>query len=373
MTKLIASDGESANFFGQGVAISGNRAVVGAYRKTNKKGAECTEFSCFGSGAVYVYDLHGTEIAKLTHSDEQYMDNLGFNVAIDGDYIVAGAHGMKTQSGAAYIFDKDGTELVKLTPSDPAEHAYFGKSVAISGKHVVVGAYGKKDRGMMTGAAYIFTTDGTQIAKLLPAEANSGDMFGTSVAISGNLVVVSSPGSEKPIYNAGAVFVFDLAQGGKQIAKLLPSDAASHDKFGGDVAIDGDRIVVGAHMNRGPNNEYGEGSAYIFSTSGQQIAKLTAPDGNHRDMFGHSVSISGDRIIVGSMGEDDHAVDSGSAYLFDTSGNLLKKLKAPDAERQDYFGISVAISGDHAVIGAFTADEHGTNTNSGAAYLASVN
>ena len=138
--------------------------------------------------------------------------------------------------------------------------------------------------------------------------------------------------------------------------KMLPSDGAASDQFGFSLSISGDYAIVGAYFNDG--NDVMSGSAYIFQRSGSdwiEIDKLISPDSVTGDYFGISVSISGDYAIVGAMGDEDKGPSSGSAYIFQRSGNnwnLIKKLTASDGETGDSFGESVSISGDYAIIGA---------------------
>ncbi len=140
------------------------------------------------------------------------------------------------------------------------------------------------------------------------------------------------------------------------------SDATAADDFGYSVAISGNTAIVGAHGNDDVGLE--SGSAYLFDiTTGNQLAKLTASDAAARDWFGRSVAISDNTAIVGAYGDG-----GGSAYLFDiTTGNQLAKLTASDAATDDLFGYSVAISGNTAIVGACFDDDAGDW--SGSAYL----
>ena len=165
-----------------------------------------------------------------------------------------------------------------------------------------------------------------------------------------------------------------------QTAKLTASDGAASDYFGYSVAISGDTVVVGAYYDDiGANTD--QGSAYVFvkPESGwadmTQTAKLTASDGAASDYFGSSVAISGDTVVVGAYYDDIGAnADQGSAYVFvkPASGwadmTQTAKLTASDGAADDYFGNSVAISGDTVVVGAYD-DDIGSNTDQGSAYV----
>ncbi len=154
---------------------------------------------------------------------------------------------------------------------------------------------------------------------------------------------------------------------GDQLAKLLADDGAALDHFGLSVAISGTTAIVGAVFD--DDNGRNSGSAYLFDiTTGEQIAKLLPNDGAAADSFGSAVAISGTTAIVGAIFDDDNGIFSGSAYLFDTtSGRQLFKVLPDDGSADDIFGISVAISGATAIVGAFLDDDNGED--SGSAYL----
>ena len=154
---------------------------------------------------------------------------------------------------------------------------------------------------------------------------------------------------------------------GDQLAKLLAADGAAGDFLGTTVAISGATAIVGAGGD--DDNGFNSGSAYLFeTTTGWQIAKLLPDDGAAEDWFGVSVAISGSTAIVGAFFDDDNGSNSGSAYLFDTTtGKQLFKLLPLDGAAIDYFGFSVAISGATAIVGAWGNDDNGSK--SGSAYL----
>ncbi|MCH8165428.1 MAG: FG-GAP repeat protein, partial [Planctomycetes bacterium] len=194
------------------------------------------------------------------------------------------------------------------------------------------------------------------------------DSFGSSVAISpdGIGAIVGARYDDDNGPDSGSAYLFDTTFG-EQIAKLLPNDGAEGDNFGLSVAISGATAIVGAwHDN---DNGFESGSAYLFdTTTGRQIAKLLPDDGAANDWFGVSVAISGDTAIVGAVFDDDNGDRSGSAYLFDaTTGRQIAKLLPNDGAADDVFGDSVAISGATAIAGAPGDDDNGFN--SGSAYL----
>jgi hypothetical protein len=362
--KLIASDAAAADLFGSSVAVSGDTAVVGA---------TYDDSPATDAGSAYVFVRSNgawTEQAKLTASDVAAGDNFGNRVALSGDTAVVGARAddsPATNAGSAYVFVRSGgtwTEQAKLTASDAAANDQFGVSVAVSGDTAVVGARRDDSPARDAGSAYVFVRSEVtwaEQAKLTASDAAENDELGTSVAVSGDTVVVGADGDETPAgAAAGSAYVF--VRSGvtwAEQAKLTASDAAAGDFFGTSVAVSGDTAVVGAYFDDSPASD--AGSAYVFVRSGltwAQQAKLTAADaadGADGDNFGTSVAVSGDTAVVGAPIDDSPATHAGSAYVFVRSGVTWaqqQKLTASDAADSDNFGSSVAVSGDTAVVGS---------------------
>jgi hypothetical protein len=271
-------------------------------------------------------------------------------------------------TGFAALAVSDEDQL--LAPSG-ASYDYFGTAVAISGDTVVVGAPSDDDAGTDAGAAYVFVRSGTSWVHqqtLTSATLGNYSYFGASVAISGETIVVGASGNA----NKGAAYVF-VRSGSTwtQQQKLTASDGASNDSFGGSVGIDGDSVVVGSNMD----DDLGatSGSAYVFVRSGStwtQQQKLTASDGAGDDEFGKSVAISADTIVVGTPKSTNN--NTGAAYVFVRSGSTWtqqQKLVASDPATFDYFGVSVAISGDSAIMGAYGVNYGSSPFETGAAYV----
>ena len=322
--KLIASDGAAGDWFGQSVSISGDLVIVGAQQDDDKGNR---------SGSAYIFERDGTgwvQQQKLLAADGAAGDRFGRSVSISGDFAIVGAPQDDDKgdgSGSAYIFKWNGASWVqqqKLLAADGAAGDRFGPSVSISGDLAIVGAPDDDDKGRRSGSAYIFKRDGTswvQQQKLLAADGAAIAFFGTSVSISGDLAIVGAD-------EAGSAYIFKWdGPSWVQQQKLLAADGAAGDGFGVSVSISGDLTIVGAHYDD-DNGEW-TGSAYIFKwdgTSWIEQQKLLASDGAAGDRFGVSVSISGDLAVVGAYWDDDACpgdidCDSGSAYLLNLPGN----------------------------------------------------
>jgi hypothetical protein len=372
VAKLTASDATAYNWFGRSVAIAGDTVVVGA---------PYDDDAGTNSGSAYIFrttDGGATygQVAKLTASDAVMYDIFGISVAIAGDTVVIGAYNKNWGKGAVYVFrTSDGgaayAQVARLTASDAAADDEFGISVAIDGDTIVVGAI-QKDNGGAGMACVFSTTDGgasySQVAKLTASDAATDDRFGQSVAIDGGTVVVGAYLDDDAGANSGSVYVSRTSDGGAtygQVAKLTASDGASSDLFGYSVAIDGGTVVVGAYGD--DDGGSASGSAYVFRTSDggatyDEVSKLTASDAAADDRFGFSVAIDGTTVVVGTWNGE-------AAYVFSTSDggasySQVAKLTASDA---DLFGVSVAIDGGTVVVGAYIDDDGGYN--SGSAYV----
>jgi hypothetical protein len=313
----------------------------------------------------------GNELVKLLPNDGAVGDLFGNTVSISGTTTIVGVKqddDNGSDSGSAYLFDTvTGLQIAKLLPNVGVANAGFGVSVAIDGTTAIVGAWLDTGVAPSTGSAYLFdTVTGLQLAKLLPGDGSFADSFGVSVAISGTTAIVGAYQDDDNGMTSGSAYVFDTVTG-LQIAKLLPSDGSAGDEFGFSVSISGTTAIVGA--SKDADNGPFSGSAYLFDTvTGLQLAKLLPGDGATSDQFGLSVAISGTTAIVGAQGDDDNGTQSGSAYLFDTvSGLQTAKLLPDDGAFADFFGFSVSISGTTAIGGAYRADDNGGQ--SGSAYL----
>jgi MYXO-CTERM domain-containing protein len=257
-----------------------------------------------------------------------------------------------------------------LVPGMTVSEGGFGATVALSGNTAVIGA-------PFTNAAYVFThSQGWQEQlRLDPPVALSNQTFGDAVAISGDTVVVAASRMAGPAGDSqGAVFVFERTgmTFGEPIL-IQAEDGAAGDWFGSAVAIEGDTLVVGA-MNAmsisdpdGAGGAEGEpvasGVAHVFTRSAGEWSRtgtLAPQDGYWWDSFGLSVALSGDTAVVGApiARNDDGTPFCGAVYVFERTGENWdedKKLMLEDPYFTDEFGHSVAIDGQLLVIGAWAS------------------
>ncbi len=283
------------------------------------------------------------------------------------------------------LIGQDWGQLEKIVASDRGSEDLFAHGVSISGDYAIVGAYCEDHDVLGTneldraGSAYIFKRNGFNWEfqqKIVASDRAVEDRFGYSVSISGDYAIVGAYGEDHDVsgYNvlnfAGSAYIYKrTGETWSQQQKIVASDRGISDLFGYSVAISGNYVIVGAfaedHDTLGGNEFLSAGAAYIFERTGEtwsQQQKIIASDRGSKDYFGHSVSISGDYAIVGAYNEEHNAVGedslsvAGSAYIYKRVGETWsqqQKIVASDRSSDDNFGYSVSISSDSAIVGAY--------------------
>jgi len=304
--------------------------------------------------------LLAVQQAELTAPDGAANDLFGDSVALSGDTALVGAPGKTAgghaEAGAVYVFTRLGkswSQQAELTAPDGAASDYFGWSVALSGDTALVGAVGTTVSGQYgAGAVYVFTRSGMSWSEQAELTAADSDSFGSAVALDGNTALVGAAGS-------AAAYVFTRsATSWSQQAELTAANAAAEVDFGLSVALSGDTALVGAYRKT-VSAQFKVGAAYVFTRSGtswSQQAKLTVAAGVAVHEYGLSVALFGDTALVGAYGLTiSGPSDVGAAYVFTRSGTKWSKqakLTAANAAAGDAFGSSVALSVDTALVGA---------------------
>jgi hypothetical protein len=415
-----ASNPDPGDFFGNAVSVSGDTLVVGAFHESSAaRGINGNQADNNGAsaGAVYVFVRDGatwSQQAYLKASNPDFFDLFGSSVSLSGDTLAVGAPGESSSSasnqannsavsaGAVYMFVRTGTtwsQQAYVKASSIAAGDNFGTSVALSGDTLAVGAPGDPfDLVAQTGAAYVFRRSGTQWtqqAALRASNFNDGDLFGKSVALSGDTLAIGAPGedsaatgiggnqNDNSATDAGAAYVFQrTGQTWAQQAYLKASNTLAGASFGSSISASGDTIAVGANLESGGASR--SGAAYVFARSAGQWAQqayLKASNFEAGDNFGFSIALSEDQLVVGATGEDsiatgingnqsdNSATSAGAAYLFARSGGVWTQatyLKAsntkpaiPDPvgdrpDLNDRFGSAVALSSGALVVSAST-------------------
>lgn len=316
---------------------------------------------------------------KITAGDGAADDLFGSDVAVSGNTVVIGSRqdtiGTNDFQGSVYVFVRQASGWVqeqKLV-ANPAAEEIFGSSVAIEDDTIVVGAPSARPLpGGFQGAGYVFTRTGniwTQ-QQMLTSENGGSENLGTDVAISGETIVL---GTDRGQTVSGRALVF-VRNGGiwQEQQVLTASDTAAGNLFGRSVGISGDTIIVGAAFAV-INGDIRRGAGYVFVRSGAswvEQQKLTAPDGNMNDQFGIAVTISGETLAIGAPVDENAGNQNRGVYIFTRNGSvwtLEQKLSPNDGQNNDRFSGTVSLDGDSILVGA-SNQNLGTNRDQGAVY-----
>jgi hypothetical protein len=372
--KILAPDGTAKDEFGL-IALDGDTAIMTAWLDDDN-GVD--------SGSAYVFTHNGTDWTmqqKLLALEGTTGDRFGSIVALDGDTAIITAvldddNGI--DSGSAYVFTRNGntwTQQAKLLPSDGEAGDLFGCAVSLSGDTAFIGAQWDDDNGVDSGSVYVFTRSGTtwtQQQKLLAPDGAAEDLFGWWVDLDGDTVLIAAKWDDDNGDGSGSAYVFTRT--GTTWAfqqKLLASDGAPVDRFGVDVALDGDTAFIAACYDDDMGTD--SGSVYVFTRTGTtwtEQQKLTASDGSAGDSFGGcagTISLDGDTAIIGAWLDKDNGDQSGSAYVFTRTEGIWKeqqKLLASDGAENDLFSSFIALDGDTAMIWAWLDDDNGLDSGS---------
>jgi hypothetical protein len=396
--------------FGSAVAISGTRVVVG-----NSLHAMVLGHDNFKSqtGVAYVYDLTKNDptipLATLQNPILRSHDGFGISVAISGTRVVVGApydhnegNNTFTPFGNAYVFDlNSATPTVPvrtLSNPSPAVGDYFSFALAVSETRILIGAPGDDTAAANAGTAYLYNYSSTTplLALSSPGPA-TGTHFGTSLAISGSLMVVGVPHDDTVGEDSGRAYVYDLGSGHPTVPAFTLNNPGQADDegFGYAVAISGKRVVVGAPNAYGfllqpdgtPGFRWRLGKIYVYdlASSTPTVPQIVLNNPNAvipGSGFGVSVALSGTRVVAGApsnLTPGDRSGISGTVYAYDLgSANPtvpVAIINNPDSSHAQGFGKSVAIFGTRFVVGALGVGT-GTGPDPGSAYvynLASTN
>lgn len=321
----------------------------------------------------------------LVAATDSALEQFGSSVAISTNLAVVGApyaFNDGVQSGAAYVFTRyesylepgEWVQTARLVPSDGADDDLFGYAVAITSNNtIVIGASRDDDNGLDSGAIYLFDRAGPwyERAKLKAADGQAGDRFGSSVAVTGETIVVGAPFAATGNVKSGAAYVFEPnEQAWAQQTKLVPDDPTADAEFGRAVDVDEDVVLVGAPFQTVDGID--SGAAYVFERADNgwlQKAQFVSEDAASGDYFGTSVALTpyayypiGNRrmAFIGAPGDDDNGLQSGAVYRFRSSEPQfwwqITKLTASDGTAGDRFGFSIDADIVLLVVGALPSD-----------------
>lgn len=392
LQKIVASDRDSLNSFGQTLAISHSYAVVGApFNDYDELGANYQS----GAGAVYIYEKTSNgwiEVQKIVASDRTESDGFGWSVDIQEGILVVGAssadaiNSVGSGPGAVYIYKKQTSNLwvqsQKIIMPGGQNTDSFGEAVRLNKDLLIIGNPEEDLNFSRSGAAYIYRLNSSGIysfeQKIIPLDQGNDDRFAESIALSNETIVCGALGNGD---NAGAAYIFNKNNNNTwvQTQKIISHDLSSDDLFGYSVGIDSNLIVVGAYFKYRQDsvnpNSFTRGAAYVFELNPggvwEEVKELKHINPKNSNQFGFSVSIKKPYILITSLGSKsgcgmDTVNHSGDAYLFvrnDTNWLEIKNFVASDRVQYESFGCSSAMDEDYILIGNYRAktDEQGLN------------
>lgn len=304
------------------------------------------------------------------------VDRFGAAVSVRGDLAAVGVPGddeMETNAGAVHLYQRrsDNTwhPYQVIRPLDADEADRYGRSVAVGDRTVLVGMPFADSKATDAGAvaAMIPNRNDNWYEHMRLHAGDAGDQFGFDLALDGTTVVVGAPGHARgSADNAGAAYVFERQSGAwKNQQKLASPTLLADYQFGRSVAFDGATIVVGAPGDA--LNGIDSGTAYVFDSSGgqwTQTARLSGSDTSSNDRFGAAVSVLGDRIVVGAPGQDGNGTDAGAAYVFENVGGSWAeqaRVQVLGANAGAQAGQAVAAHAEEVLVAAPGDDEAGVD------------
>lgn len=383
-------DAENEAYFGVSVALTESLGLVGAFLETDDSaGARAGAAYLFDMEGVRQRKLASEDLQADDRFGAAVALNDSFAlIGVPGED--GGDDDVPEDAGAAYLFDlATGEQLAKLVAADADADEEFGNAVALSDTHAVVAAHADSENGNRAGAVYLFALsaipanppDGfvlTAPIKMIGHDIDAGDRFGNAVAINRTHVLAASETNDEPSTNAGGAYLFDLT--GSQIAKLQPADSESGDYFGSTVALSDTHALVGAKFDDDPPDSpevYSSGAAYLFDLASlpqnppagyihTEATRLIDSDIVNEGFFGGGAALNTTHALVGRDNPEGNNDQPIATYLFDLTGAQVARLAAPDIPLYSHesFGAAGALNSRFALVGA--AAREGAQ---GAAYL----
>ncbi|HTT45985.1 MAG TPA: hypothetical protein VMH38_08270 [Thermoplasmata archaeon] len=368
--RILNPTPSSSAFFGFSVAVNGTTVVGGAPQGYSPP--------ISNAGVVYAINMRTNGITTIYSPSPIAGGYFGGAVAVNSETIVTGAEqetsGGQLRAGNAYLFSVQTGNLVSSTFSAPGWpfNGRFGISVAESGSTVIVGANSENASGVFeAGHAFVFNQ--IPLTVLSPGSHSNGH-FGESVAIYRGVMVVGAPDEPADVYVAGGeAYIVRIGPSPQlSIVTLSTPNPTGDGMFGTSVSVAGDTVVVGA-PGETAGGQPGAGNVYIFSLStGMLLRTLSSPSPQPGGGFGDAVATDGSLVIVGAPFESFGNASQGAAYVFNaTTGALAQTLSTPNPVDNGYFGSAVALKAGTALVGAAGETAHGL-ANAGNAYLFSA-
>jgi len=319
------------------------------------------------AGKVYLYDIEGSLVSILVSPNPDSDNKFGISSDIYEDKIIVGESadiGELEWAGLAHIFDSEGNLLKTLQAPNPEAGEHYGASgVAIGRDRILVSEHGKDLEVGLSGRVHMYDLQGNYMKTLTSPSPKVRGYFGSSLKVGDDIILIGEIGhygSDKVI--GGSVYVYDLD--GNHLMTLQAPEPEEHACYGVSISTSEDKIVVG-ECYATVNDAWRAGRAYLYNENGELLHTYVAPVPEQNARFGYDVAISGETVVIGEWNADvEAAMNEGKTYVFDTDGNLLATITAPEPCPRAAFGFAVDVEGDTIVVGECWATVNG-NSNSG--------
>ncbi len=307
---------------------------------------------------------------RLQSSKPTLLDGFGFAVASDGIQVLVGAPhtaGMRGQTGKAFLFQRESGDLQRefIVPS-PIGDDLFGLSLGLTAQHVIVGAPRGQGGGRRSvGSVSVFDRDTGKIQRVVNSPNPTVAAFGHALATQGPFLAIGDPGaSTSANFDVGEAYLVDLSDG--NILQTFASPQAKQSKpdgFGHSLMFLGKTLAIGAPLSG--THPLDHGQVFLFDhTNGELKATLQSPDPQTDEYFGWALAGDKELLVVGALGRGAMYPEAGAVYLFTSAGQFVKTLKAPDPQRGDHFGEAVALLDEYIVVAAPGDDSAGVDAGS---------
>lgn len=280
--KIKASDPQTSDYFGEQVAMGSGRIVVGVANDDSY------------TGSVHLYNYSGNHLLKIRSPTITANQQFGRCVAIGAGRIIVGSMPTGTAgtgyTGSVYMYDLHGNYIQKITFASSVT-AGFGSSIAIGNNRIIIS---ETYYNTYAGRIHIYDINGNPLSIISPPDPSTGDEYGTRVSIGNGRIVVTSPKDDDNGSNSGSAYIYDI--NGTYISKIKPSDGAANENFGlSSAVVGGGRIIIGSSGNLGSN-----GAAYLFDLNGTQLYKYSTS--YTATYFGHDADYSNGKIAISGYG-----------------------------------------------------------------------
>jgi Ca2+-binding RTX toxin-like protein len=352
--QLLSPSPFAFGFFGGDIDVHGTHALV-----SNPNA---------GPGRVHKYDtITGNIVATFDNPGADQSDNFGSAMKISGDYIVIGASLEDTggaDNGLIYVYNASTNSLLRTIANPAGTNDGFGSNIKIHDDLMIVGVSGNDADASNSGRAYIFDlSTGGLLHTLVNPFPDINDYFGSSVAINSNYAVVSAGRDDMGVVDSGSAFIFDVTTG-NLLHTLTNPTLDDYDGYGTETVISADKVFISATY------EEGGGAVHAYDlASGSFLFTMNTPT-SAGDLFGASLDLSGDYLVVGAWYDNVAGASTGSVFIYEAdTGHLLHTIISPDPQvgagfiPGGWFGTNVAIHGNQLIIG-----ERNDNSYAGAVY-----